>query len=245
ALVYLPESKRWLLGDSEGMIAVLPELVGTNSPDLGTLRWERMFEATQVLELDALPGKNAYIARGGAPGWFGVIRDFETGRELFRIDDCVSMGASPDGRWVAVGRRESNNVELVETETFKRIAVLSGHRSTVEQVAFTGDGRWLVSGAHDRTVRLWRTSDWGLEDRIIVPGSKISAIAISPDSRTLVVGDVAGRVSIWELETRRELIELRQSGLPVIRAEFSPDGRTLLLWTEGNRIDLYKAGDRL
>ena len=245
ALVYLPESKRWMVGDSEGMIAVLPELVGANSPDLGTLRWERMFEATQVLELDALPGKNAYIARGGAPGWFGVIRDFETGRELFRIDDCVSMGASPDGRWVAVGRRESNNVELVETETFKRIAVLSGHRSTVEQVAFTGDGRWLVSGAHDRTVRLWRTSDWGLEDRIIVPGSKISAIAISPDSRTLVVGDVAGRVSIWELETRRELIELRQSGLPVIRAEFSPDGRTLLLWTEGNRIDLYKAGDRL
>ncbi len=244
ALVHLPQTNRWMVGDSEGRIAVLPELDTASVADLGTLRWEPIFEATQVIELAFLPGRNALLARSGASGWLGVIRDLETGRELFRIGDCVSMGASPDGRWVAVGRRESNAVEVYETESFNRIAVLSGPRSTVEQVAFTRDGRWLVSGAHDRTVRIWRTSDWGLEDRIIVPGSKISAIAISPDSRTLVVGDIAGRVSIWELETRRELIELRQSGLRVIRTEFSPDGQTLLLWTEGNRIDLYKAGAR-
>jgi hypothetical protein len=39
--------------------------------------------------------------------------------------------------------------------------VLAGHRAGVISVAFSADGRWLVSGSDDDTMRLWIVS---LED---------------------------------------------------------------------------------
>jgi WD40 repeat protein len=36
-------------------------------------------------------------------------------------------------------------------------AVLTGHTDRVDTVAFTPDGSTLITGAHDRTARLWNT----------------------------------------------------------------------------------------
>ena len=34
--------------------------------------------------------------------------------------------------------------------------VLRGHEGSVPHLGFSPDGRWLISGAYDGTVRLWR-----------------------------------------------------------------------------------------
>ena len=46
-------------------------------------------------------------------------------------------------------------VRLWDTDTFTEVAVLTGHRDYVWSLAWSEDGRRLISGSGDRTVRIW------------------------------------------------------------------------------------------
>ncbi len=87
-------------------------------------------------------------------------------------------------------------------------------------VAFTPDGRWIVTGGREAsglqalfrqllgirfgggngtTVRLWRANDGAMVDAVGVQPSDVSAIAISTDGTTLASGADDGSVAIWRL----------------------------------------------
>jgi WD40 repeat protein len=34
---------------------------------------------------------------------------------------------------------------------------MTRHSDTVSSVAFSADGQWVMSGSHDKTIRLWDT----------------------------------------------------------------------------------------
>src|SRR5262249_33654749 len=64
---------------------------------------------------------------------------------------CV--GISPDGRTVIVG----GDLGVLTAYGFdgKKLGDFVGHESTVWAVSTSPDGRYLVSGSADQTVRLW------------------------------------------------------------------------------------------
>src|SRR3954469_12642012 len=72
-----------------------------------------------------------------------------------------------------------------------------GHRAFIKDIAFTGDGRYLVSASDDKTVRIW---DWQTGATIrtlrgfVGPGNdgKIFAVAVSPDGKTVAAGGYFG-----------------------------------------------------
>jgi hypothetical protein len=64
-----------------------------------------------------------------------------------------ALGFSADGRTLAVGGWEA--IALWEVATGKERLRLKGHRGDVRSVAFTPDGRSLVSGAGDHTALIW------------------------------------------------------------------------------------------
>src|SRR6185369_12668791 len=72
--------------------------------------------------------------------------------------DAFCLAFAPDSATLAVGR--GPQVELWELPNGKLRRTLSGHTNSIASLAFSTDGKLLVSGSHDHSVRLWQTSEW-------------------------------------------------------------------------------------
>ena len=76
---------------------------------------------------------------------------------------------------------------------------LKGHTDVITSVTFTPDGRHVVSGSLDGTIRFWdvRTAK---QIQIIGNLRPVTSLAISSDGKTLACGMAAGAVRVWTLE---------------------------------------------
>lgn len=82
--------------------------------------------------------------------------NLETGEELARFD---VGGSTEDVRFLPDGKRvvlaTGKGVFLWDLDAGAMIHDFSGYREWVTSVALSGDGRRVVTGGHDRAVRLW------------------------------------------------------------------------------------------
>ena len=121
----------------------------------------------------------------------------------------------------------------------ERLAILTGHWDSVRCVAWSPDGRTLVSSSKDLTLRLWnaRTGEalMTLADHPAL-NHLILCIAWSPDSRWLATGSEDGGVSLWETRTGELVDKLERHTGAVYSVSWSPDGRTLASGGDDRRI---------
>ncbi len=115
----------------------------------------------------------ALLASGGGKGTL-MLWDVATkkpaggwlrGHHSFMI---WALAFSPDGRLLASGSLSHDRQTLRIWDVRRReiVAWLTGHREYVLSLAFSPDGQWLASGGSDKTVRLWRVSDfWPPKDK--------------------------------------------------------------------------------
>jgi WD40 repeat protein len=119
---------------------------------------------------------------------------------------------------VRLYRRASTDLALVRTLT---------HPQGVTSVAFSPDGRWLVTGSYDRGVRVWRTSDGTLARTLSGHQGTVWSVAVSPDGERVASGGEDRNVRLWRLADGAPLRTLTGHTLNVWSVAFSPDGRLL------------------
>ena len=162
-----------------------------------------------------------------------------TGNERFKIEGIArGVVLSPDGKSLASW--EGRTIRLWEAATGKeRLPLPAGHADMIQQLAFTPEGKRLVSASWDRTVGLWDLK--GKEIRRLRPRFNPDIrMALALGGRAVVVRDHDGFV-LWELATGKELHGGADSPLPaagwVQYFEVAPDGKTLA-WTVGGKLRL-------
>jgi WD40 repeat protein len=92
---------------------------------------------------------------------------------------------------------------LWDATTGAALGVLRGHRSAVEAVAFSRDGRRLVSGSDDQTVRIWDNTDgW---QPMLGHDDVVGVAAFSDDGRRIRSGSRDGTARVWDAATARPI----------------------------------------
>lgn len=113
-------------------------------------------------------------------------------------------------------------------EPYKEIRVLDGHQGLAWCVAFSPDGRSILSGGSDHKVFLWDAEAGKLIRSIGTHSSGITSVCFLPDSQRCATGTGGGSLRIWNVETGEEGRQLGGHLSQIEALVALPDGRTLL-----------------
>jgi WD40 repeat protein/serine/threonine protein kinase len=132
--------------------------------------------------------------------------------------------------------------ELKPTVTVGDATVFTGHLRAVTALAASADGRRLLSGGTDGTVRLWDVEHG--KQLFLLEGvrGEIRAAALSADGKLGAAGGTEG-MWVWETATgeRVRTIEGREATNGVT---FSGDGRELVSCGVRGVMNIWKVGER-
>jgi WD40 repeat protein len=118
------------------------------------------------------------------------------------------------------------------------IASLNGHTDRVHAVAFSPDGRTLISGSYDDTARLW---DVATHRQIGAPlnghDREVYSVAFSPHGKVVATGADDGIVRLWDVATQRQIgAPLNGRDGEINAVAFSPDGTILASGGAGDGV---------
>ena len=111
---------------------------------------------------------------------------------------------------------------------------LTGHTEPVWSVAFSPDGRTLVSGSRDKTIHWWDVSTGRHLRTSRRHTNEVGRVMFSPDGQTLASAGNDVNTHLWDVNTGRHKQTL--IGREVV---FSPDGQTLATSDWGTSIYLW------
>ena len=124
--------------------------------------------------------------------------------------------------------------------------IFQGHESRVLSVAFSPDGKSIVSGSDDNTLRLWDLQGNPIGQPFQGHESSVWSVAFSPDGKAIVSGSDDRRLRLWDLQGHQIVQPFQGHESWVWSVAFSPDGKaivsgsvdkTLRLWDlQGNQI---------
>ncbi len=124
------------------------------------------------------------------------------------------------------------------TQELKRC---DGQFGPVYAAVFSPDGRRILSGGADGSVRLWDAKTGKELKRLDGHVGRIWTVAFSPDGRRAVSGGYDNAIRLWDLATGREIRKLVGHTDYVRSVVFSHDGHLILSGGDDRMVRLWNA----
>lgn len=155
-----------------------------------------------------------------------------------------NIAFSPDGRWLATAG-DSGQIQVWDWTTGISVCLLDAHLTNLQAgtqgvmcVAFSPDGSLLASSGCDALAKLWRTSDWSLQNTLTGHTKKILGLSFSPDGSMLATHSER-TVRLWDTKTGAERPAMIDCDLNIRRASFLPDDHLLVTVEVSGRTTIW------
>jgi WD40 repeat protein len=166
------------------------------------------------------------------------VWDVESGKTVLAIETGFSGVAaviySPDTTMIATGGESKEEfLKIWDAKTGKFVANLKGHTGTVYCLTWTADGKTLISGSKDYSIRTWNTTTW---QQITVwrHTNDVLGIAISPNGRILASASLDNTARLWNFETGQPIGSPLRHANTARCTSFAPDGKLLATGCNNN-----------
>jgi len=186
------------------------------------------------------------------------INDLKTNSQLDALVEGVKTGEileNPINNFL-VNSNYKNGLIFSLSTVFQEIRErnrLQGHTFSVNDISFSPDGKLLISGSDDRTIKIWQ--DNGQEKSLskqIFHDKNIKTISFNPRKNIIASADEGGTIKLWNLDGSINRAFPKLSG-SINSIKFSPNGQMLAscssdgiirLWNlKGEIIQSWKAHD--
>ena len=196
-LTYSPDSTRIITGADDGLIKIWDVFSG--------------FHIATFTEHTSAVTASAYSKRGnilftssldGSVRAWDMLRyrNFRTFTAPQRLSfSCLAI--DPSAEVVCAASHDSFDIHLWSVQTGALLDQLSGHEGPISTLAFTPDGRFLVSGAWDRTIRVWSVFDRSQTSESLQLTSDLLCVSVRPDSAQIAASTLDGSITFWNLNT--------------------------------------------
>ena len=125
--------------------------------------------------------------------------------------------------------------------TVNELCTLTGHISGVSDVAFSPDGKQILTGSCDKTAKVW-DAETGKELRTLTGHKDIVwGVAFSPDGKRIVTGGEDKSAKVWDAETGKELRTLTGHTGWVKSVAYSPDGKRIVTGSDDKTAKVWDA----
>lgn len=120
--------------------------------------------------------------------------------------------------------------------------LLNAHRSSVNALAISADGKTLASGSGDETIKIWSLPGGNLLSTHTHTEGRtnfVYALALSPDGKLMASSYPSNTAKLWSLPAGRELTTLGEYLDPLTKLAISPDGRLLISGASDAMVKLW------
>jgi WD40 repeat protein len=138
---------------------------------------------------------------------------------------------SPDGTSFLLGC--GSGAQMWDVATMKPRGRTIWHEGRVRVVAFSSDGKSILTASNDKTARLWNAATLAPTSRFYRQEGPIEGAAITPDGRTVLTAAGDYTAKAWALDTASRGATAAEYEKPGGSVAFSPDGR--FFFTGGGR----------
>jgi WD40 repeat protein len=167
-------------------------------------------------------------------GFTDVVWDVESRKTVLVIETGLSsvyaVIYSPDITMIATGggmRDPEEYLKIWDAKTGKLVENLEGHTEIVNCLAWTADGKTLISGSDDCSTRTWNTTTWQQITVLTGHTGTVRGIAISPNGRILASASWDDTARLWNLDNGQPIGSPLQHDHQVNCLSFSGDGKLL------------------
>ena len=177
--------------------------------------------------------------------------------EEFALQDILTKGSnyilsvtiSPDGQTLASGNQDGTikvwnlhkwKLLLWNLHKWKLLHTLAGHSNVVSSVAFSPDGKTLLSGGNDKAIKVWDLDTGKLLRTLEGHSEAVTSITISHDGKTLASGSYDKTIRIWNICSGELLHTFTEHADGVRSIAISPVvGKTLVSGSNDKTIKVW------